>query len=138
VIVRDIKFRAWDECLGKNGGFYFFSGPWDFLDNGFVDMKGEKNSWPEDMEQFTGLEDKNGREIYEGDILKADKRKPSWQYPQEIGHIIFDDRLLGWVLVPKDKTYSLGYLFSQFIRDPSDPWIIEIIGNIHQNKELLK
>lgn len=62
---REIKFRFWDNYTG----FKFIIEPNDFKywQSGYVDNPNSK--WPENMNQFTGLHDKNGKEIYEGDIL---------------------------------------------------------------------
>ena len=66
--------------------------------------------------QFTGLHDKNGREIYEGDIIRhKDMVKPY--------HVIYD----GYQFCPNDGFRSLCY-----------PKHWEVIGNIHDNPELLQ
>jgi len=100
---REIKFRAWDEkynCWDK-GGFYFYAND-PFQKQGFV------------IQQYTGLKDKNGKEIYEGDILLDD------------------------VKIPLKCFYDNGK-FMAGISYASQEWFseCEIIGNIFENKDLL-
>lgn len=75
--------------------------------------------YPETIGQYTGLKDKNGKEIYEGDIFLYDGR--------ETAVIKWVDELMGFAGVfDGDDTESL------------DCDYCEIIGNIHDNPELLK
>ena len=74
--------------------------------------------------KYTGLKDKNGREIYEGDILRL-KAKKGYEYLGDVG-----------VIRMSYSAYVIGtstgeYLFIYFDE-------VEIIGNIYENPELLE
>lgn len=90
--------------------------------------------------QFTGLKDKNGKEIYEGDIVRCiHEEGMSWSKIYiEIGEVVFSRGGFG-VKCPKkgcenakDVSKRTFFLNFNIKRD------FEIIGNVHQNHELLK
>lgn len=131
--MREIKFRAWDKLhkrLADVASIDFLSGVAMLDDSediwriGFGDIV---------MEQYTGLHDKNGKKIFEGDILKTRKGTI-----QEVVSLIgnFDGNNMtsqftcfcaGWQNVnPSDVK---GWYFSK-----TD----EVIGNIHENADLLE
>lgn len=70
--------------------------------------------------QFTGLKDKNGVDIYEGDILECNHLN-KWV-------ALFDDR---GCFVASDPECAESWVML-------DDWDFEIIGNIHQNSDLLE
>ena len=72
----------------------------------------------ETIEQFTGLHDKNGKEIYEGDI------------PDDYGPVFFSNEYLGYFAKANEIEREYKPIY--------DIPIIEIIGNIHENPELLE
>ncbi|MBU9788572.1 YopX family protein [Lentilactobacillus sp. G22-6] len=83
-------------------------------------------------EQSTGLKDKNGKEIYEGDILAWHSniyRKHDW-----VGLVLY--RGAGFAVQESDKSYSSPEWLDSACR--KDANIIEVIGNIHENPELLE
>lgn len=137
-MTRQINFRAWDKktnTMWEKAGMdahsnYCYADP-AFGNKGsimkqFDDLHIEKYNiyYPADIElmQFTGLLDKNGKEIYEGDILKSDR--------DSILTINWCHERYGWLLFFKDK--NEGTIFFDNVDG------IEIIGNIHENSELIK
>ena len=105
-----IKFRAWDnECKIIRDYDELKGLTLDALDAS--DFK---------LEQFTGLKDVNGNDIYEGDILKATSR-----YLGIKNEIVLVEECIPYI---------------QTTKAPYDEQLYDyrIIGNVHENAELLK
>ena len=78
---------------------------------------------PETVGQYTGLTDKNGKKIFEGDIVTG-----YFNHEKIVGYIFYGGN--AQFFIQRDGIYGIGL-------DNSDCWL-EVIGNIHDNPELLK
>ena len=91
---------------------------------------------PETVGQYTGLKDKNGKKIFEGDIVKAiqteyDEYKESEPFVFSfVGEMIFDDACFGL------KAKKVIDFYSPFWKEENVE--LEVIGNIYDNKNLLE
>lgn len=114
--MRQLKFRAWQEQKGRFLCFDAFTG----IAGIYCALPGEiVRECDFRISQFTGLLDKNGKEIFEGDIL----RHESGGKPFEIKHALQE-----W----NEDGFATGYQLS-FTGDQ-----YEVTGNIYENPELLK
>lgn len=131
--MKDIKFRAWDKERRMMQPFAFIS-----------TVRGNEPETLEDafdiaeyryqLMQYTGLKDKNGVEIYEGDVIKA--KHDDGRY--DVGEVVYGSKGAFCLHLPNVATgiktpllnYIHGIMFAEFD--------FEVIGNIYENPELLE
>lgn len=140
--MRELKFRIWikdeeryyDESdeesymIVPNGNVTYASGAYEEDGVWFTDT----TSATDDVivEQYTGLKDKNGKEIYEGDVVKLTGKIA--ENKCTVYKVGWAGCLVAFDLFPVERNKSdIGYL------NEVEAHRYEIIGNIHENPELL-
>ncbi len=112
---REIKFRAWDKSCNKMRGISGLQDCFSLRSDGVCN---------EDyiLMQYTGLKDKNGTEIYEGDIIKISLYDDEWKTKVRdyCGTLIIDVEGCDW------NTTALSFL--------DDEALCEVIGNIYETQ----
>ena len=92
------------------------------------------------VEQFTGLHDKNGKEIYEGDIILF-QTFSNWDDESMKRHkatVIFKEGCFMWKILKFGKKSVMYYANAKEpLRNTNSIWGLEVIGNIYENPELL-
>ena len=130
--MRDIKFRAWDKEAQQMLTVRDINFCGEELDT--YEMDGDWLSF-EDVEvmQYTGLKDKNGKEIYEGDILSIECY--SYEEPEDevLGNVTIT--VFGNALIVTGDSGETECLYLSDLRG-SYTTIYEVIGNIYENPEL--
>lgn len=92
---------------------------------GYMEIDGIIKVDEDTLCQYTGLTDKNGKKIWEGDVVKINN--------DFTGTIIWHDDTAAFCISPNDDAHDL-LLLSVYL----DDYEVEIIGNIFDNPELLK
>lgn len=128
---REIKFRCW--ALAPSGDKYFMLSP----EQTAVDFDYHHKDHEDGrsfLMQYTDLKDKNGVEVYEGDIIKVTVPEDDPE-AESIQKVTMYDGFWKIELISSCHDYDMTSLHCAVFYDEH---VIEVIGNIHENPELLK
>lgn len=155
--MREILFRA--KAINRDEGYHrtkYKNGDWVYglitrlYDERFKELPSEMTNTSgisgieidyKTVGQYTGLTDKNGRKIFTGDIVKYQFDNDDCPFPNKrtdkiIGRIFFSDfRASFSVTAGKNGSSSMNNDLFKYVRNGNR---VEVIGNIHDNPELLK
>lgn len=138
--MREIKFRAWDNSIKEMGEVFSIEFDIGRIGMTYTDSTGcniiHYQDWERvQLREFTGLQDKHGKDIYEGDIviytefetIISEEGTDHNEIPQ-YGVIVWDKSYARFVIKDSCEPYDCM----------DDDEHLEVVGNIYENPELLE
>jgi len=147
--MREIKFRAWDKERNRMSELPFNIGGTGricgvaFFNNDLIPIEvieNEPNRY--DIMQYTGLKDKNAKEIFEGDIIEIKYKN----YPKFTGKVFWEAHFLCYMVTSPHSVFSCMHL-NEYEDIKADGLSgvykynerkYKVIGNIYENQDLIK
>ena len=141
---RTVKFRAWDEKEKKWLDYFGLDQYGCVLEHVFAGFGPLEKFLNEDaiLQQYTGLKDSDGKDIYDGDIIAFQQNEPQFDLVRNyIGHamenkyavVFWNDDNARFDTYNADRQYSYGYDFHSGLTNRA-----KVCGNIFENPELIK
>lgn len=133
---REIKFRVWDEPVKEMYYDPIIAKTDRDMRLSEIFNRLSKDGWV--WMQYTGLKDKNGKEIYKGDIV-TDHSKRSTSIREVNGEVIFFEDYGGYAIAIYSDDYKERYIHrldSYGAEVIFKEW--EVIGNIYENPNLIE
>lgn len=129
-------FRKYIYDRYDNGSLHYLIG-WQVTDNDGEKFNDYEDVDPDTVGQYTGLQDKNGKKIFEGDIFKEDYSGIVRSVFRVPGGLAFEDNPVSFGYDHRAPVYP----YSSIAEMQNASWLskyCEVVGNIHDNPELLK
>lgn len=121
--MKNIKFRAYDSLAKK---MYNWT---ELLNQNLKNIFTIPEQCGYNLMQYTGLKDRNMKEIYEGDIVKFRFKDDREEFPDLIGYIEYQTTFTAFIIMSNQGSFKIDITEIKFI---------EVIGNIYKNLELLE
>ena len=122
------KFRAWDKEFKEMvdiDEIHWFEDEFDFIGDGITFCRRADEI---ELMQWTGLFDENGKEIFEGDVVRQVRTQPTTENEIITGVVTMLEG--AWLLI-NDREQLASYLWSETNTN-------KVVGNIYENPELLE